>query len=166
MFGPFADLERPRALRSVPNPGRRKDPNRLFAYRERPRAPGDPVRPVEVVREGPPRSHKARVRRLDGEYEGLEEWVPKARLVAPWDEAERLLEDERRMLAVLEASGGALGTVPHGAAELVFLRCPRRPARRSPSATGPSTGNSWLSTIWGPQQRGAASTSARCSPSL
>ncbi len=77
------------------------------------------------------------MRRLDGEYEGLGEWVPKARLVAPWDEAERLLEDERRTLAALGASGDALGTVPYRAAELVFFCVPRRPARRSPSATGP-----------------------------
>ena len=43
----------------------------------------------------------------------------------PWDEAERLLEDERRTLAALEASGDALGTVPHGAAELVFFAVPQ-----------------------------------------
>jgi hypothetical protein len=76
----------------------------LFAYRERVRAYGEPVRPVEMTKEGPPRSNKARVRWLDGEYEGLEEWVPKLRLLAPWEEAEALLEDERRMLAAVEAS--------------------------------------------------------------
>jgi len=32
---------------------------------------------VELVKEGPPCSQKAKVRWLDGEYEGLEEWVPK-----------------------------------------------------------------------------------------
>ena len=96
-----------------------------FAYRERARTPGDPVRPVEVVKEGPPRSQKVRVRRLDGEYEGLEEWVPKARLVAPWDEVEAFLEDERWTLAALEASGEVLGTVPHRAAELVFFAVPQ-----------------------------------------
>jgi hypothetical protein len=75
-----------------------------FAYRDGVRASGVPVRPVEVTKEGPPRSNKARVRWLDGEYEGLEEWVPKIRLLAPWEEAEALLEDERRMLAAVEAS--------------------------------------------------------------
>ncbi len=75
-----------------------------FAYRERVRAYGEPVRPVEVTKEGPPRSNKARVRWLDGEYEGLEEWVPKMRLLAPWEEAEALLEDERRMLAAVAVS--------------------------------------------------------------
>ena len=76
----------------------------LFAYRDRVRAYGAPVRSVEVPREGPPRSNKARVRWLDGEYEGLEEWVPTIRLLAPWEEAEALLEDERRMLEVVEVS--------------------------------------------------------------
>lgn len=75
-----------------------------FAYRERVRAYGEPVRPVELTKEGPPRSNKARVRWLDEEYEGLEEWVPKIRLLALWEEAEALLEDERRMLAAVEAS--------------------------------------------------------------
>jgi hypothetical protein len=75
-----------------------------FAYRERVRAYGEPVRPVEVTKEGPPRSNKARVRWLDGEYEGLEEWVPKIRLLAPLEEAEALLEDERRMLKAVEVS--------------------------------------------------------------
>jgi hypothetical protein len=77
---------------------------KFFAYRQRVRAYGEPVRPVEVTREGPPRSQKVRVRWLDGEYEGLEEWVPKIRLLAPWDEAEALLEDERRMLEAVAAS--------------------------------------------------------------
>lgn len=107
--------------------GRMNDVGRRFAYRERARTPGDPVRPVELVKEGPPRSRKVRVRRLDGEYEGLEEWVPAVRLVAPWEEAEALLEDERSTLAALEVSGNALGTVPHRAAELVFLSVPQEP---------------------------------------
>ena len=52
------------------------------------------MRPVEVVKEGPPRSNKMKVHRLDGEYEWLEEWIPKVRLVAPWEgaEAQRFIE--------------------------------------------------------------------------
>jgi hypothetical protein len=61
------------------------------AYCEWARTAGEPGRPVEVVKEGPPCSHK--VRRLDGEYEGLEEWVRKVRLVAPCDEAEEILKN-------------------------------------------------------------------------
>jgi hypothetical protein len=87
---------------------------RTFAHRERTHTPGDPARPVELVKDGPPHSQKAKVRWLDGEYEGLEEWVPKVRLVVPWDEKEALLEDERRMFAALEASGDVYGTTTSG----------------------------------------------------
>ncbi len=73
-----------------------------FAYRETRFSYGEPVRPVEVMKEGPPRSQKVRVRWLDGEYEGLEEWVPKGQLVAPWEQAEAFMEDERRMLAAVD----------------------------------------------------------------
>lgn len=86
-----------------------------YAYRERAHTPGDPVRPVELVKEGPPRSQKVKVRWLDGEYEGLDEWVPKVRLVVPWDQKEALLEDERRMFAALEASGDVYGTTTYRA---------------------------------------------------
>jgi hypothetical protein len=58
-----------------------------------------------VVKEGSPRPQKVQIRWLDGEYEGMEEWVPQIQLVAPWEQAEALLEDERRMFAALDASG-------------------------------------------------------------
>jgi hypothetical protein len=98
---------------------------RRFAYRERAHTPRDPVRPVELVKEGPPRSQKAKVRWLDGEYEGLEEWVPKVRLVVSWDEKEALLEDERRMFAALEVSGDVYGTTTYKAVETVFFAIPQ-----------------------------------------
>jgi hypothetical protein len=65
------------------------------------------------------------MRWLDGEYAGLEEWVPAVRLVAPWEEAGALLEDERRMLAALQASGVVHDTVPYRAAEFVFMSVPQ-----------------------------------------
>ncbi len=98
---------------------------RRFAYRERAHTPGDSVRPVELVKEGPPRSQKVKVRWLDGEYEGLEEWVPKVRLVVPWDQKEALLEDERRMFAALEASGDVYDTTTYKAVETVFFAIPQ-----------------------------------------
>src|SRR5687768_8374564 len=52
----------------------------LFAYRERAHTPGDPLRPVEVTKDGPTRSQKVRIRWLDGEYQSLEEWVPRVRV--------------------------------------------------------------------------------------
>jgi hypothetical protein len=108
---------------------------RRFAYREHAHTLGDPVRPVEVVKEGPPRSQKVKVRLLDGEYEGLESWVPQVRLVAPWEEAKALVEDERRMLEAVDASseshndayGDAYGTLSHRAAETVFFSLPQVP---------------------------------------
>lgn len=93
---------------------------RRFAYRERAFTPGEPVRPVDVVRKGPSRSNKVRIRWLDGEYEGLEEWVPQIRLVAPWEESEALLEDERRSVAAMEASEETYRTVPWEAVQMVF----------------------------------------------
>jgi hypothetical protein len=98
------------------------DAGRRFAYRERARSPGEPVRPVEGVKEGPPRSNKVKVRRLDGEYEGLEEWVPKVRLVAPWEEVEALLKDESRMFEALDATGDVYDTLPYKAVRTVFRK--------------------------------------------
>jgi hypothetical protein len=56
---------------------------RLFAYRERARMPGDPVRPVELVKEVPPRSQKVKVRWLD----------LLVGVVGPVDRANRLVEE-------------------------------------------------------------------------
>ncbi|MEW6172197.1 MAG: hypothetical protein AB1510_03915 [Bacillota bacterium] len=90
-----------------------------FAYRKT-RGLGDPVQPVEVVKEGPPRFQKVRIRYLDGEYEGLEEWVPKSRLVVSWDDAQAFCEDEKRVLAASEASDSVDGTLVHKAVQTVF----------------------------------------------
>jgi hypothetical protein len=83
------------------------------------------VRSVELVKEGPPRSQKVKVRWLDGDYEDLEEWVPRVRLVVPWDEKEALLEDERRMFVALEASGDVYGTATYRAVETVYFAIPQ-----------------------------------------
>jgi hypothetical protein len=93
---------------------------RRFAYRERSRSYGEPVRPVEFVRSGPMRSNKVRIRWLDGEYEGIEEWVPAVRLVVPWEESEAFLRDERRELETLEASEGSLSRITWGAVVMVL----------------------------------------------
>jgi hypothetical protein len=81
----------------------------------------DPVWSVELVKKGPPHSQKAKVRWLDGEYEGPKEWVPKVRLLVTWAEMEALLEDERRMFAALKASGDVYGTTTYRAVETVFF---------------------------------------------
>lgn len=92
----------------------------VFAYREKASALGQPVRPVEFVRDGPPRSAKARVRWLDGDYEGLQAWVPKIRLLCRWTEATALLTDEQHLLAADEASGAPWDTLTYKAVEAVF----------------------------------------------
>ena len=69
-----------------------------WAYREHPRALGATFIPAEVLQRGPRRARKVRVRWCDGEYEGLDEWVPIARLVVPWADAAERMEDERRMV--------------------------------------------------------------------
>lgn len=76
----------------------------ILAYKER-RILGYPVKPVELVKKGPARTQKVKVKWLDGEYESLEEWVPKSRLVAYWEEASALMEDEKRQLRAIELSG-------------------------------------------------------------
>ncbi len=70
---------------------------------------------MELVKDDLPRSQKAKVCWLDGEYEGPEEWVPKVRLGAYREEKEALLEDERRMFAALEASGDVYSTTTYRA---------------------------------------------------
>lgn len=91
-----------------------------YAYRKRARVLGEPVTPVIVVKNGPPRSRKVRVRYLDGEYEGLEEWVPENRLVCRWEEVKAFCEDERKLLEAIEASGDVHESVTYGAADEIF----------------------------------------------
>lgn len=68
-----------------------------WAYRDKPRTPGTPVRPVEVLQHGPPRSQRVRVRWIDGEYDGLDEWVSATRLVCLWDNVDLFQRDERNL---------------------------------------------------------------------
>ncbi len=87
-----------------------------YAYREPPDTWPEPLLPVEVLKLGPtPRSGKVRVRWLGGEWEGLDVWVPHRRLVAPWAEAGAFLEDERRTVAALEATGASVQAAEHEA---------------------------------------------------
>lgn len=91
-----------------------------WGYRAPPVRWGDALRPVEIVKEGPARSNKVRIRWLDGEYEGLEQWVLKRRLEVRWDEADEFLDEERRTLAAIQASEDATGTLKRKAVEQVF----------------------------------------------
>jgi len=88
-----------------------------WAYREKPQTPGTPAFEAEIVRHGPPEAKQVRIRFRSGEWEGLEQWVPASRLVAPWNEfpakerddlALRALKGDRRSIdrtVVDEAAG-------------------------------------------------------------
>lgn len=59
-----------------------------------------PAIPVEILQLGPETSkHKLRVRYLGGEYQGLDEWVPKIRLVTPWENHDAWWSDEQNYAA-------------------------------------------------------------------
>jgi hypothetical protein len=72
--------------------------------------PRHPRGPYELL--GPPRSQKVKVRWLDGEYEGPGEWVPKVRLVAPWDEAEAYKVVETVFVAIPQEAGAEVSFGP------------------------------------------------------
>jgi hypothetical protein len=98
------------------------DAGEIWAYRERPRSLGEPVHRVEIVKIGH-RDGMIRVRRLDGEDTGLQEWAHPSSLLCRWEEADRRLGDEQRMLAVREASAAAQGTAEYEAAVFVIGHC-------------------------------------------
>ena len=72
-----------------------------WAYRARYQ---DPLVQVVVVRFGVKTPRRVRVRFVDDEFEGREDWVPPARLKAPWQEVDAFIARERRWEAVVSAS--------------------------------------------------------------
>lgn len=56
------------------------------AYAERPRANDTESGLRKIIFVGPFRAGKAKVRRVDGDLDGLEEWVPTRTLKCPWGE--------------------------------------------------------------------------------
>jgi hypothetical protein len=90
-------------------------------FRDRPKALGEPVHRVEVVRlDGPRRQGDVHVRFMAGEEAGLQEWVARGQLVAPWEDVELFLHDDRRRLAAVEESVDVRGTPEFDAARFVF----------------------------------------------
>jgi hypothetical protein len=92
-------------------------PGDQWAYREHPRAFGEPVHRVEIIQLGPDGS--VRVRWQEGQEEGLQEWTPRSLLLCPWDAAAKRLEQERRLAAVHAASADG-GIAEHAAAVFVL----------------------------------------------
>jgi len=72
-----------------------------YAYR-RLRQLAGPVLKVVPLQLGPPKTHKVRVRFEDGDYPGLDQWVSIQHVLCPWGQRERLIRDERHLLAVRE----------------------------------------------------------------
>ncbi|NRQ34588.1 hypothetical protein HII36_22510 [Nonomuraea sp. NN258] len=93
-----------------------------WAYRERPRALADPVHRVTIVKIRD-NDDSIRIRRLDGDDAGLQEWVSYASLLDRWTDIEPRLNDERRLVAVREASSAAGDTIEYKAALLVVKVC-------------------------------------------
>jgi hypothetical protein len=93
----------------------------VWAFRDQPKAWGDPVHRVEVVRlTGPRRQGDAHIRFLDSDEAGLQEWVSLRQLIVPWAQVESLRDDEQRWIAVVEQSRQVRGSIEFDAARLVF----------------------------------------------
>lgn len=70
----------------------------IWAYRTG-KALGTITIPVEVLQFGPETSkHKVKVKYLGGDFAGLDEWVPKTRLIVPWESHDTWWEEELNQL--------------------------------------------------------------------
>jgi hypothetical protein len=90
-----------------------------WAYRARAFDTACSIERVELLQFAP-KPHKVRIRRLDGEYAGLDEWVPRVRLRFSWDEREDWLRDERALDAAMDASEGVDDELWYRVADMVF----------------------------------------------
>ncbi|MDP9848103.1 hypothetical protein [Streptosporangium lutulentum] len=93
----------------------------VWGFRDQPKAVGGRVYQVEVVRVDGPRKHgDLHVRFLDGEEAGLQEWVARGQLVAPWADVGAFLDDDRRWAAAIESSREVRGSAEFEVAKLLF----------------------------------------------
>lgn len=92
-------------------------PGERWGYRAR--ANDAPVE-VELLRIGTKRPLRVLVRFVEAEHEGLEHWVPPARLKAPWTEMSGWLAHEERWSRVCEASGQIYDCAEEHALHMVF----------------------------------------------
>ncbi|MEJ7763239.1 MAG: hypothetical protein WKF80_10655, partial [Thermomicrobiales bacterium] len=75
-----------------------------WAYRERPNKVGTAVQRAEIIKTGTEAGNKALVRvEVNGRMRA-EQWVPRSRLIALWEQAEGLVEAEEQVSAALEAT--------------------------------------------------------------
>ncbi|HSE89618.1 MAG TPA: hypothetical protein VLJ79_25615 [Candidatus Binatia bacterium] len=73
-----------------------------YGYRKYPQRRGTPLERIEVLEKVRP--GKWKVRFLDDPYPGLIDYVRSGNLLVSWSEQEAFLDDERRLLKILEAS--------------------------------------------------------------
>ena len=94
-----------------------------WAYRERRGAAGKAVQRALIEDMGEKGSKRVLIRiEADGAL-GEAHWLPRGRLLAPWDEAERLVEEECRKAAAVAASESP-DQVVGAAVDLVLEICP------------------------------------------
>ncbi|WP_026932065.1 hypothetical protein [Glycomyces tenuis] len=84
------------------------EPGDLWGYRARAR---DDLTCVKVLKIGTKRPARIKIRFLDDEYEGHEDWVPPSRLKVRWDDRARFFAAEQRWRAVEDASAEAVDTL-------------------------------------------------------
>src|SRR4051794_39231715 len=86
------------------------DIGEVWAFRDRPKAVGDPVHRVEIVRtDGPREQGDLHVRFLDSDEAGLQEWVARGQLSVPGPGVEAFLDYARRWAAAFEQSREGAG---------------------------------------------------------
>jgi hypothetical protein len=88
-----------------------------WAYRQR---RDDPIVCVRVLRVGKERPLRAKVRFLDDEFEGREDWVPRTRLKAPWAELGSWQAREERWEAVRRAPAATYSSPEYWATDYVL----------------------------------------------
>lgn len=92
-------------------------PRQRWAYRKGAR---DPITCVDVLRLGSARPVRVRVRFVEDDYEGREDWVPPNRLKVRWEDVAAWQEREERWNAVRDASTQARNTTESAAAGWIF----------------------------------------------
>lgn len=92
-----------------------------WGYRQKARTLGESLRPVEVLQLGPTKSRKVRICWLDGEYAGLDEWVPAQRLIVEWAKADDFMADEAGIVDLMEIQPAPLEPVTLSAVQEVFF---------------------------------------------
>jgi hypothetical protein len=89
----------------------------LWGYRARSR---DELACVKVLKVGTKRPPRIKIRFVDDQYEGREDWVPPTRLKVRWEDRARFFAAEQRWHAVEDASAQAVDTIEAKTCSLVF----------------------------------------------